>query len=507
MDKEKLKNEIFIGIVEDNNDPRKLGRVRVRVFNVFEEIPKEDLPWAFPWKDLNGNQFSVPEIGKIVSVVFDQGNIYEPQFIYADHYNTNLENKLNSLSGEDYTSMKAIMFDHSTQIFRTPSEGLKIDHEYSNINLDPNGNILLNLRDNKSVLTLGSSDADEEAVLGTTFMRWFDSLIENLLGAKGGPYLGNAGAPVLPNPAMTKVLTEYKSLRRKFLSQHIRLSKNDNIIPQSRPYVNQQGDGVNATVQPGTEQPSSMYYNEATGQMESYQSLPAASGNPALFNPSDYAEAVSYDIPTTTIGNSKYQNGRIPDTARKVSLWANGDKKGKWISSNITRTDAAKLTTEASNAFDALFDLYEKSNFDGKAKLVITDGYRSYQNQVSLKAKMGSFAATPGTSNHGWGLAMDISGIANPIGTLKNNKTDRASAYRTPTYKWLFANSWKFGIYSPVKLRDDVGSVDEWWHFEYQGNKGAPAPLIDRYAQVFTRADVAALRRNGVSIFTPPSNI
>ena len=68
MDKEKLKNEIFIGIVEDNNDPRKLGRVRVRVFNVFEEIPKEDLPWAFPWKDLNGNQFNVPEIGKIVSV-------------------------------------------------------------------------------------------------------------------------------------------------------------------------------------------------------------------------------------------------------------------------------------------------------------------------------------------------------------------------------------------------------------------------------------------------------
>jgi hypothetical protein len=33
--------------------------------------------------------------------------------------------------------------------------------------------------------------------------------------------------------------------------------------------------------------------------------------------------------------------------------------------------------------------------------------YRTYQQQVAMKAIYGSNAATPGTSNHGWGLAVD----------------------------------------------------------------------------------------------------
>jgi hypothetical protein len=45
-----LKNPLFfIGVIEDNDDPRKEGRVRVRVFGAhgtLEDIPTEDLPWA-----------------------------------------------------------------------------------------------------------------------------------------------------------------------------------------------------------------------------------------------------------------------------------------------------------------------------------------------------------------------------------------------------------------------------------------------------------------------------
>lgn len=506
MDKEKLKNEIFIGVVEDNNDPRKLGRVKVRITNVFEDIPTEDLPWAFPWKDLNGNQFFVPDLGKVVSVVFDQGNIYEPQYIYAEHYNINLENKLKNLSTSDYISMRSVIFDHSTQIYRTESEGLKLDHEYTNINLDKNGNILLNIRDNKSVITLGSSDADEEAVLGTTYMKWFDELIDNLLGTKGGPYLDSTGGKVIPNPGMTLVLKKYKKLRRKFLSEHVRISKNKNINPQKREYINQKGDGKFAKLQQGTPQPSSQYFNEYSGKVENYNGLNAASGNPAYYNPSDYTEAVSNDIPTTVLDKDKYQNGKIPESYRKACLWANGDKSGSWISSNIKGTDAAKMLTEAAKAFDSLFDLYERTSFDGKSKLLITDAYRNYQTQVALKDKLGEFAATPGTSNHGWGIAMDIDGIANPIGTLKRNKADRASAYRTPTYQWLFNNASKFGIYNPVKLRDGNG-VDEWWHWEYQGNKGPAIVVNPEYSKPFTKADSDALRRNGVYRFNPPSNV
>lgn len=49
----------FFGVVEDRQDPEKLGRVRVRIFGVHSElrtpndeqgegIPTEDLPWAYP---------------------------------------------------------------------------------------------------------------------------------------------------------------------------------------------------------------------------------------------------------------------------------------------------------------------------------------------------------------------------------------------------------------------------------------------------------------------------
>ena len=91
-----LNNKTFIGFIEDNKDPKKMGRCKVRVPSIFtSEIPTADIPWAMPFKDLNGNQFNAPEIGKVVSIIFNNGNKYKPEFIYAEHYNINLENKLN----------------------------------------------------------------------------------------------------------------------------------------------------------------------------------------------------------------------------------------------------------------------------------------------------------------------------------------------------------------------------------------------------------------------------
>lgn len=42
--------KLYKGVIEDNKDPEKLGRVRVRVFNIHNynkiDVPTEDLPWA-----------------------------------------------------------------------------------------------------------------------------------------------------------------------------------------------------------------------------------------------------------------------------------------------------------------------------------------------------------------------------------------------------------------------------------------------------------------------------
>jgi hypothetical protein len=136
-------NKTYIGTVEDNNDPKRLGRCKIRVLDVFDEKDKndkyemsaEDLPWATPWKDVNGNNFNLPEKGKVVTVVFEDGNKNNPEYISSDHFNVNLEKKLVQLPEGDYLSMKALLYDHKTQIYVNDSEGLKIDHKFNNINI------------------------------------------------------------------------------------------------------------------------------------------------------------------------------------------------------------------------------------------------------------------------------------------------------------------------------------------------------------------------------------
>jgi len=223
------KHKTYIGVVEDNNDPKKLGRCKIRVMDVFENLPVEDIPWAFPWKDLNGNGFNLPEKGKVVVVVFDQGNANSPEYIYADHYNVNLEKKLKSLPEKDYLSMKSLIFDHKTQIYVNDTEGLKIDHKYNNINITEN-TVDLNLKDNNRNVNIGDAAASQQAILGNHWMDWFDEFVDNLLGTNAGPFLGNLGAPVIANPAFISCLLRYKALRDPvFLSHHVNIVDNNKV--------------------------------------------------------------------------------------------------------------------------------------------------------------------------------------------------------------------------------------------------------------------------------------
>ena len=220
------KDKTYIGIVEDNDDPKRLGRCRIRVFDVFDEVPTEDIPWASPWKDLNGNQFNLPERGKILTVIFDSGNIYKPEYICSDHYNINLENKIKKLSNSGYLSMKSLIFDHKTQIFSNDDEGLIIDYMFNNINLTKD-TIDVSLKDNFGKINIGDKSADQESILGTNFLGWFDDFVDNLLGSKGGPYLGNMGSPVVASPSLISSLLQYKALKQsKFLSKNVYLNSN-----------------------------------------------------------------------------------------------------------------------------------------------------------------------------------------------------------------------------------------------------------------------------------------
>jgi hypothetical protein len=224
----------YVGVIENNDDPKKIGRCQIRVMDVFDNLKVEDLPWATPWKDLSGNQFNVPDKGKVVTVVFENGNTNNPEYISSDHYNVNLEQKLQQLSKDDYLSMKSLHYDHKTQIYVNDSEGLKLDHKFNNINIKEQS-INVNLKDNFGKVNLGSQNATQRAILGDNFTNWFDTFLNILMGAQGGSFLGNLAAPVVATPALMSHIQLYFQLKDpKLLSKNVYIVDNDNVTKQER---------------------------------------------------------------------------------------------------------------------------------------------------------------------------------------------------------------------------------------------------------------------------------
>lgn len=130
-----------------------------------------------------------------------------------------------------------------------------------------------------------------------------------------------------------------------------------------------------------------------------------------------------------------FANGRIPLTEMCTASWA---------PRHSFRCDADQALEAMNAAFRAAFG----------RDLAITSSYRTYEEQVALKAAKPTLAATPGTSNHGWGLAVDLSGGVQTWGS--------------PEHNWLRANANTFGWYHPAWAQY-YGSLPEPWHWEYAG--------------------------------------
>jgi len=223
--KKDLTNKVFIGVVENVYDETRKGRIQVRVQSVFNKIPLEHIPWAEPQRSLDGKNFSVPAIGKIVNVIFNNGNIYEPMYIYSQNYNTNLQQKLNDMSDKEYENFASILMDHRTQIY-SDDENLRLDYKFNQISLKEDG-INIHLKDNNQELHLGHNIANQSVVLGDHFMTWFDGFMQKLLTPTS--LIGNIGSPIL-KPTIDTEIKKYQALRQTFLSQHVKVVDNSGCL-------------------------------------------------------------------------------------------------------------------------------------------------------------------------------------------------------------------------------------------------------------------------------------
>ncbi|SDU10493.1 M15 family metallopeptidase [Jiangella alkaliphila] len=110
-----------------------------------------------------------------------------------------------------------------------------------------------------------------------------------------------------------------------------------------------------------------------------------------------------------------------------------------------------QLRPDAAASFVALDAFYRAETGEGLIECV-TDSYRSYEAQVDVADRKPGLAAEPGTSQHGWGLAVDVGCGANSFGG--------------ELYAWLDDNAGDFGWDNPDWARPS-GSTPEPWHWEF----------------------------------------
>jgi len=224
-----ISSNVFLGIVEDNIDPKRLGRCRVRVQSLFDQIDIKDIPWSVPIKSSDGEAFNLPSVGKLVNVIFENSDLYSPVYYYSEIYNYNLQKKLNGLSSEEYNAFSAIYFDHRTQIYTGKNE-LTLDYFLNKITISAD-NINLELKDNSRQITLGSKSASQQAMLGNHFLDYLDQLVTILQNPLS--LTGNFGAPIL-RPELDTHLAKYWTLRPTFISNNVSIVDNNKVNKLNR---------------------------------------------------------------------------------------------------------------------------------------------------------------------------------------------------------------------------------------------------------------------------------
>jgi len=377
-----LNRKIFMGIVEDNKDPNRKGRIKVRVQTLYHCLAVEDIPYAAPFAGLAGKKFEIPAIGKIVNVLFLNDDLYSPLYIYSENYNINLQNKLNSLTDEEYVDFISLLFDEKTQIYVKGQE-LTIDMLLNKITItNTNKNAInIELKDNKQILNLGSRDSNQDAVLGTNFFEWMDKFIDEL--SNPTCLIGNVGAPIL-RPFLDMLCMEYKMKRPTFVSNNVKIVDNGKVnILKRTPDTNNKKHDIDLII--------------PEDECSEFEKVPGAGTiQEQIENQNKKAcEELENAAATDEVPYREH-----PSENSNLELTSEETKK-------VWSTDAQNQINQLHPEFRPYVIKFLNACEAKNILVNITSGYRSIEKQKELQST--GNAAKPGYSYHNYGLAIDIS--------------------------------------------------------------------------------------------------
>lgn len=157
----------YRGLVMDNVDPDKLGRIKVKIYPMLSGVETINLPWAVPAMILNTGAgedygaFSVPDINTNVWIFFEAGDIYQP--VYFAEATDGIKG-LPSDKDTDYPETSVIRTKTGIQIKinrKEDSEDIRIDHPKGSwVEFYSDGKITIHTTDENGVLLFETDETD-----------------------------------------------------------------------------------------------------------------------------------------------------------------------------------------------------------------------------------------------------------------------------------------------------------------------------------------------------------
>lgn len=143
-----------------------------------------------------------------------------------------------------------------------------------------------------------------------------------------------------------------------------------------------------------------------------------------------------------------------PTAEQQAATACSGVVKGPQINGRLTVADLCDLWQkpykDRADAVVSAFALNDAFQQRFGQAMCLTSGYRDLEEQAALRATRGGLAAPPGTSNHGWGLAIDLC----------------PSTYTGTAGAWLKKNGPTYGWDNPSWARPGGVGPYEPWHWE-----------------------------------------
>jgi hypothetical protein len=213
----------YLGKVVDIKDPLYQGRAKINVFGIFDDIPTEDLPWAEQIAGLSfggsfgGGNISIPRLGSIVAVHFEDNNYYKITYHYLKEISEDLLKELkeeNSYEGTHalvydseaepgtlkmiYTKKNGLVFQLGDATIQLDTQDGGTDKEKLRIKIKMNDDeIRMEKSGGKQKVIVKSNNIElgegavEKVILGNTFLNLFNSHTHPT-------GVGPSGVPIVP---------------------------------------------------------------------------------------------------------------------------------------------------------------------------------------------------------------------------------------------------------------------------------------------------------------------